>query len=720
MPITTTFATVTTPTIIVHTGTEIAATITNSIANRIIDIMGQTVTGYGLTSYFTTPVSTSTRVLARQFNSMVTDLDLAYRKITGYTVTNTLTNLTTTASSIIVDTGTVISATQFQSLVNLVDLVDLNRYNLHPSQLATDGNCEIVYDNSYVNRLSTWGTGTETSISMTVRVEWPNKELANGFFNMGSDLTFSPFVPSFGLDTEAPVGTTGLLGYQFKTALDDYVSSPISIRGNGSGVGPIYHVNFSQHPYGAARAEGSTDYMWPREFGPGVSGDLSLLTQNPEIVGTPFQLVGMHYGDYTTQLFIGVRQGQTVSTSPTVLRVSINGGSAYYEAQVPGRYGLYTGSTPTGTLDGISTQGWWTNDGEQDIIYPWIEIFSGRKGPDSIGLTTAITSRTLNTISIVPQGGGTVTSTPAPSNTVTNAWAQFIQEIRGNQAILYSYDRTEWFTTGTQNLVTFTSTVLTTNTYSISVLATKDQALPGQSRRVIFDITATNITVANDVSLNTVFTYTTSSQTCTNLVAVVNSTDAATTEYTTPSPGSSGGGGSSFPWWIVAVPVLGWLFSVICLKLAELGLLEWDIIEGDREFGQWLRRRDPAAIQGYHSWAWWVIDWMDGKGRAIPFVSRAQQTAWARSWSLAIARPVALEMAHRVGHRAGRTSFAGRCMLDLGLKINSWLGRRIKTPRLKPTLPRVIGLISVFAVLRLFVALTYKEPKQAETVAGLN
>lgn len=690
--------------------------------SKIKDIYSTGVNGYGLSSFYSLPVNTSTRVLSRTYNTLLTDIDLVLRHVTSSSVVSTVSNLSTWTNDLVVTTGTYISATQWTGLINLIDSLDQQRYNIHPGQLATDGSCDIVYDGSVSTRSSVWGTGTLRSITMTLRAEWPRPFLANGFFNLGGDFVFSPFLPSMSYESE-PVANTGT-EYLFHTVRDYTVSVPASVNGVGGGVGPLYHVDYSTRPYGEARGSGSTEYFYSQLGGPGVSGTPSMVFEDPTIYGTPYQFVGLHYGDYSTKLIIGVRQGQSVPESGTTLRVYLGDsakvfGTNYYEVSVPGRFAKYDGPTSIATLSGLGTAGWWIwqyigqgDQGEglyEDRLISWIDIWSGRKGPDPIGLTQAITQTQPASIKIIPVGQAGST-TAASTSTMTNAWAQMVTELRKGTAQTYSYSRDQWLASSQSTTTIFTSTYVGTNTMSVSIRADRDQGA-GTSRILTFVITATNTLVGEWVTLDSAYTYTTSSQTCTNVIPVLaNAYDGTSVNN------SSGGGGSKFPWWIVAVGFFGSLFSVICVKLADLGLLDWDIIEGDRQFGLKLRQSDPDAIKGYHSWAWWVIEWMDGQGPDLWGLSAAAKKTLSRKWALAIAKPAALEMAYRVGHRSGQSSWAGRWVLGIGLPLNRWLGRRVQG-RLKPTKTRLVMALAMFAILRLGVELLPKPKPNTQPLA---
>lgn len=700
MPITQTY-TNTVSSITVITGTVISAQITNSIASQIRSILGQNLQGYGLGTYFTLPVSTSTRVLAVQYNTMLTDLDLVCRHVTGATVTNTLTNLSTFTDHLVISTGTVISATQWQALLNLAEFAEVNRYNLHPSELASDGNCSVIYDQGLSLRTTPFGGTWTSTITQQVRVEWPTASLANYFFNLGSDFVFSPFVKSFGA-LEPDTAATGTV-YGLQTALDTFVSVPIAINGRGSGKGPVYHVNYAQWPYGPVRAPGSSEYFYPQEGGPGVSTNLSLTLADPRIYGTPFQVVGAHYGDYVTELCIGPVQGQSVPTQGLGLRVTLGGNPGVYEVLVPGFLGLYTGpNSPT------DQSGWWVYEYDSltetyvDRQYSWIDIYTGRKGPDPIGLGTAIANRSQSfTLTIVPSDANQGLGTTTALNTVSNAWAQFIDTINTGTAQAYEYNRTQWLDAQWQSTVSvFTSTISTAT--QIVVQAVRDQATPGQSRIIDFFVTATTTAVGDAMTFIDFATYsaapgyTTSTVTCDDIILLDNSYDGSGSDYT------GGGGRSRFPWWIVGIAI-GLPIKIICTRLYELGLLDQEIYQADQAYGQQLQDQDPDAYEGYRYWADWVVSWIDGDQSVLPGVTLSWTQKWARSWAVKIATPWAKEIAHQVGHQ-GRGSLSGSILLNLGLVLCRSIGQRPKTAN--PSLLARVSFITAASLARGLVAVT--------------
>ena len=556
MPITTTYITSTSYPII-NTGTTVLASFVNNIVAGVEQIVGRSSQdGYQLASYFSLPVNSSTRVLARGYNTILTDLDLIWRHYTGMTVTNTATRLSAYHDAWVVNTGTVVSVNHWNHASEALALAQANRYNLHPAQLVQDNNtCIVVYDQSVIERTQVWGTGSNQAITLRLRAEWPTGQLANSFFNLGSEFVFSPFYSSMGLKVDNPV-ITGLVNYSFQTAVDEGVFMPVSVYPIGGGQGPVYHVNPLTHSYGSTSTYSAFppyNRMTLWNYGAGVSGSAGYLSQNPEIVGTPYQFVGLHYGDYTTKLAIGVRTGQSSSVDPLTLRVTVDSGTAYYEVQVPGRFGRYTGPTNQSTLNGLGTAGWWiweydsSTETYVDRLYGWIDIYSGQNGADPVNLTGAVTDRAPHTLSLVPTGTGASSSGAATGSgsTNTNAWAQFIDEINTGTAQSYVYDRAKWLDNAYQTTVTQFTTLL--NTFSFSVAARRNSPTPGLSRYIEFCVTATNAAVNDTLKYYDPYTYIATAQTCTNTANLNNSFSAARNEYTE----SAGGGDSDFPWWIV-------------------------------------------------------------------------------------------------------------------------------------------------------------------------
>ncbi len=567
MAITTTFVNTTTVTVEFNTGSQVSTatlggftivngdyrvsnTLTNWLVDRVRDFYSRGPQGYGIGTYFTLPVNTQTRVTTKTLNSLLTDLDLVYRHISNTTVTNTQTNLTALADALVVSTGTTITANTWRALVESTEDLLVNRYNVHPGQLVNAGPCDTVYDQGLDTRTQVWGTGSDVAITHVTEIEWPKPWMADSFFNLGSQLVITPFVASMGLQTTPTTATAGL-SYTFQCAnINAYINLPLTVNNqSGGGRGPLHHVSFAQDPYGPARDPGSTDYLYQVVGGPGISQNSSLINQDPTITGTPFQLVGLHYGDYTTKLVIGVRQGQTVPTLPTRLRVSLDGGTQVYEVSVPGFLDRYNGVT--GGLTGVN--GWWTQeliyDGEsyvyQDRQVSWIEIYTGRKGPDPLGLQAAIQSLQPHTLTILPVGAsGVSTGLEIPAaiqgSTVSNAWAQFIDDVRASPLI---YDRTQW-----ANTVTAVATVTYTAVQgdALITVAVERNSTVGQSRRLTVRVTATNFTVGSSINWDdTGYSYTTSSFTCTQTTG---GTDYGGSAQTDLGGGSTDAGGTYPPW----------------------------------------------------------------------------------------------------------------------------------------------------------------------------
>ena len=601
MPVTTTFLTTTTPSIALFRGTASSqsvffvdntvfgpfprsvsgyavtgpqsrsySTITNYIVGRIKSFYETSNQGYARNRFYSLFVSSSTRVTAKNFNSILTDVDLLYRHQSSATVLSTVTNLSSATASLIVEaypgqgpstysstltyTATNrISTASVSAVIKLLDELELNRFKVNLGNLAKDsGGCFTIYDQGIDYRTLPWGADTGT-VSVVYRVQWPRPALANSFFNLGSDLVLTPFFSSYGPRVELPAQGTST---QFQTALDTFVNVPLSINGVGGGIGPLWHVNYALRPYGPPRAGDSTDYFYPIVGGPGVSANasfLNTLTNSPVIRGTPFQLVGLHYGDYSTKLVIGCRQDQTVGSGVTNLRVSLSGPLAiaggYYDVTVPGNLGRYTGPANPGLS---STSGWWvydydsTNETFTTSTVGYIDIWTGRKGPDPIGLERAVTSRQAHTITITPTGTGATQNAADPRGTATNAISLLINELNirglntGTNPInsLFSYSRDQWFSTTQTFTATYTSTVWT-GPY-VTVVAQRNSSTVGQSNSLTVTVsvisarTGTNLVYDSALNPNIYFT---SFITCTNVTAGGNSFDGVAI-----TPGVEGSG----------------------------------------------------------------------------------------------------------------------------------------------------------------------------------
>lgn len=88
--------------------------------------------------------------------------------------------------------------------------------------------------------------------------------------------------------------------------------------------------------------------------------------------------------------------------------------------------------------------------------------------------------------------------------------------------------------------------------------------------------------------------------------------------------------------------------KVICNEAHRQGLLPDDIHAADELYGALAHKTDPYLISGYHAWAYLVVRVM-------------RRHRWFAVCTSAIARPVARELAYRVG--VGRGSIVGKVLL---------------------------------------------------------
>lgn len=156
----------------------------------------------------------------------------------------------------------------------------------------------------------------------------------------------------------------------------------------GAGTGPGVLINESKWPLeistfpdaGNINNSISVNSLQQIGFPKGPIGIDDLV--NPRIGSTPYQFVGLHYGNNTTQLYIGSIKGQQAIT--TELQVTI--------------FVLETGKSYTTRIPGTSTAkpGHWINP--NGTYSPILDLYTGFKGADPLdlgGLRSANKSFTL-------------------------------------------------------------------------------------------------------------------------------------------------------------------------------------------------------------------------------------------------------------------------------------------------------------------------------------
>ena len=112
--------------------------------------------------------------------------------------------------------------------------------------------------------------------------------------------------------------------------------------------------------------------------------------------------------------------------------------------------------------------------------------------------------------------------------------------------------------------------------------------------------------------------------------------------------GGDGGGGGDGP-------------SVICQELYDQGLLEHSIYSLDEQFGEYLRKHDLALLEGYHAWAYNVVNAMR-KSKTITHIVRI------------VSRPVVKHIAYKMGHPS--KTLLGAAMFNVGAFICRRLAKK--------------------------------------------
>ena len=152
--------------------------------------------------------------------------------------------------------------------------------------------------------------------------------------------------------------------------------------------------------------------------------------------------------------------------------------------------------------------------------------------------------------------------------------------------------------------------------------------------------------------------------------------------------------------------------KIICTKLYELGLMDYEIYEADQAFGKELVKIRPDIYNGYRAWAEIVVEWMDGRGpKMMPWMSDEEFSKaakkWSTKWAQDIATPWAEEMAYRIGKRLLDNS-TGKVIMAVGTPICKVVGvwQRWFGPSKKPAgFGRGLMLIPVFVLLKVIAEL---------------
>lgn len=171
-------------------GTSISSSTFNIAQEKLQDILGIGEDGYGLPYILSDPISYTNRVSSQSWNFLLQDVNTIHRHITNQS----------TSSYITLNTSTILYASTVTNVFSNIDWLydSTRRYTCHPSQFFTTGTNVLPTTSTFTlggvsTRTTVWGIDP-TSLSHEVVATFPTRLRANYYFNLGSFLTFDPFV----------------------------------------------------------------------------------------------------------------------------------------------------------------------------------------------------------------------------------------------------------------------------------------------------------------------------------------------------------------------------------------------------------------------------------------------------------------------------------------------------------------------------------------------
>ena len=180
------------------TGSSILYSEYNSIQSTVSDILGLNQFGYGLPFIYSRPVAGTERIKVSHWNSLLTDINMIQKHITGSSSTFT----TSTVNQLIAAAKTNDYLTTATWLLDAGAGNASRRYTCAESEYYLDpvtGNT-INYTNGTSTRVTVWGI-QEPNITHIVRVGFPTADTMTYFFNLGSYITFLPYYLGAGLNS---------------------------------------------------------------------------------------------------------------------------------------------------------------------------------------------------------------------------------------------------------------------------------------------------------------------------------------------------------------------------------------------------------------------------------------------------------------------------------------------------------------------------------------
>jgi hypothetical protein len=140
--------------------------------------------------------------------------------------------------------------------------------------------------------------------------------------------------------------------------------------------------------------------------------------------------------------------------------------------------------------------------------------------------------------------------------------------------------------------------------------------------------------------------------------------------------------------------------------------MDKEIYEADQAFGAELLKTRPDIYNGYRAWAEIVVDWMSGAGpKMMPWMSDAEFSVSAQSWSVSWAKDIATPWAEHMAYKMGKKdkdNLTGRMITAAGVPICKAVGlwQRIIGPSNKPAgFGKGLMLVPVFVLFKLIANL---------------
>jgi len=173
------------------------------------------------------------------------------------------------------------------------------------------------------------------------------------------------------------------------------ISGNVAAANGGDGTGPGFILDLNSYPIETS-ATGSDPHNWTAAS-PVTSpiGSWVSNTGNTLLPGQPYQLIATHYGNYTTQILFGIKLGQTANTVNVPIRIVCQETGGIHDSWIPG-----------------SASAFW--DSGLGYEANFVDVYTGYKGSDPLGITTLNNARQPYTLQIFVRND-VAASIPAPN-----------------------------------------------------------------------------------------------------------------------------------------------------------------------------------------------------------------------------------------------------------------------------------------------------------------